>query len=48
MMQPRAQCQAVLLLYAGLYSRFRVFSPDCTLHSVIAHLIKVLEQWSLK
>ena len=26
-----------------LYSRFRVFSPDCTLHSAITHVILVLE-----
>ena len=25
------------------YSRFRVFSPDCTLHSAITHVISVLE-----
>ena len=32
-----------LLLYL-MYSRFRVFSPDCTLHSAITHVILVLEQ----
>ena len=26
------------------YSRFRVFSPDCTLHSAITHVILVLER----
>ena len=26
------------------YSRFRVFSPDCTLHSAITHVIKVWER----
>ena len=30
------------LLKQHHYSRFRVFSPDCTLHSVITHVILVL------
>ena len=29
------------------YSRFRVFSPDCTLHTAITHMILVLERQSL-
>ena len=27
-----------------VYSRFRVFSPDCTLHSAITHVIKVWDR----
>ena len=30
-----------------VYSRFRVFSPECTLHTAITHVIKVLVRWSL-
>ena len=26
------------------YSRFRVFSPDCTLHTAITHMISILER----
>ena len=29
------------------YSHFGVFSPDCTLHTAITHVITVLEQWIL-
>ena len=29
------------------YSYFRVFSPECTFHTAIAHVISVLEQWRL-
>ena len=29
------------------YSHFRVFSPDCTLHTAITHVISVLERWRL-
>ena len=29
------------------YSHFRVFSPHCTLHTVITHVITVLGRWSL-
>ena len=26
---------------------YRVFSPDCTLHTAITHVISVLERWKL-
>ena len=29
------------------YNRFRVFSPNCTMHTAITHVISVLEPWSL-
>ena len=29
------------------YSRFTISSPNCILNTAIAHIIKVLEQWSL-
>ena len=29
------------------YSRFRVFSPECTLHTAFTHVIKVLVRRSL-
>ena len=35
--------QCGLMGGANMYSHFRVFSPDCTLHSAIAHVIKVWE-----
>ena len=30
--------------YSGTYSLFRVFSPECTLHTAITHVISVLER----
>ena len=38
---------ACVILSTCQYSHFRGFSPDCTLHSAITHMIKVLERWSL-
>ena len=45
-------CKAITCRYKSknvlnnYYSRFRVFSPNCTLHTAITHVIAVLEQWS--
>ena len=37
---------SVCLFVLQMYSRFRVFSFDCILHTAITHMITVLEQWS--
>ena len=36
-----------VVAYLTCYSRFRVFKSDCTLHSVITHMMKVWEQQRL-
>ena len=35
------------IMNVAAYSLFKVFSPDCTLHTAITHVISVLERWSL-
>ena len=34
------------IMVVHIHSHFRDFSPDCTLHTAITHMISVLERWT--